>query len=212
MLNLRSLRMSGRVQARVMRAPGPGLRWRLSNVLRWSYLRGWLAWHLAPLMARALGMMTAVGRLQAVLIRADGRRINYGTLSFRVITDTGVAFLVDCWQGTFEPEIMRYHGCGTGVGAEAVGNTALGTECTTALNPDNTRATGTLAEGASANIFSTVGTLTFDASAAVTEHGLLSQAATGGGVLWDRSLFSAINVVSGDSIQFTYQCTVSSGG
>ena len=86
------------------------------------------------------------------------------------------------------------------------------TECTTALNPDSTRATGTTAEGASANIFSTVGTLTFDNTAAVIEHGLLSQAATGGGTLWDRSLFSAINVVSGDSIQFTYQATFNSGG
>lgn len=31
-------------------------------------------------------------------------------------------------------------------------------------------------------------------------------------VLWDRKVFSAINVVSGDSIQFTYTCTNTSGG
>ena len=31
-------------------------------------------------------------------------------------------------------------------------------------------------------------------------------------ILWDHKVFSAINVVSGDSIQFTYQLTVSSGG
>jgi hypothetical protein len=31
-------------------------------------------------------------------------------------------------------------------------------------------------------------------------------------VLWDRKQFAAINVVSGDSIQFTYQLTVQSGG
>ena len=31
-------------------------------------------------------------------------------------------------------------------------------------------------------------------------------------VLWDHKVFSAINVVSGDSIQFTYQLTVTSGG
>lgn len=31
-------------------------------------------------------------------------------------------------------------------------------------------------------------------------------------VLWDHKVFSAINVVNGDSIQFTYQLTVSSGG
>jgi hypothetical protein len=31
-------------------------------------------------------------------------------------------------------------------------------------------------------------------------------------IFWDHKVFSAINVVSGDSIQFTYQLTVSSGG
>lgn len=31
-------------------------------------------------------------------------------------------------------------------------------------------------------------------------------------VLWDHKVFSAINVVSGDSIQFSYQLTINSGG
>jgi len=79
------------------------------------------------------------------------------------------------------------------------------------LNPDSTRATGTRSQPA-ANQYRSVGTVTFDAITAVTEHGILSQAATGGGVLWDRSVFTAINVASGDSIQFTYTCTVSAGG
>ncbi len=30
--------------------------------------------------------------------------------------------------------------------------------------------------------------------------------------LWDRKVFSAINVISGDSVQFTYQLTITSGG
>lgn len=137
---------------------------------------------------------------------------DYGCVSRRVITTAGVGFLVDGWQDLLELETMKYHGVGTGTTGEAVGDTALETESTTALNPDSTRATGSLTEGASANIFRTVGTVTFDASAAITEHGILSQAATGGGTLWDRSVFSAINVVSADSIQFTYDMTASSGG
>ena len=48
----------------------------------------------------------------------------------------------------------------------------------------------------------------FDATAAITEWGLFSQAATGGGVLWSRIVFAALNVASGDSIQFTYDLTV----
>jgi hypothetical protein len=157
-----------------------------------------------------------VGRLYATVIRANGTIEHLGLLCTKVITDAGVAFLVDDWDvntasATFDITTLKYHGVGTGTNAEAVGDTALQTESTTALNPDSTRATGTQSQP-SANILRSVGTLTFDAAAAITEHGLLSQAATGGGTLWDRSVFSAINVASGDSIQFTYSCTVSSGG
>src|SRR5690606_38659468 len=118
-------------------------------------------------------------------------------------TNNGVAFIVDAWQNSVELENMKYHGCGTGTTAEAAADSALVTESTTALNPDSTRATGTQTEPATHQLTST-GTVTFDNTAAITEHGLFSQAATGGGVLFDRSVFSAINVVSGDSIQFAY--------
>lgn len=137
---------------------------------------------------------------------------NLGLLSTKVITDAGVAFLVDDWDnnGT-DLTNLNFHGCGTGTTAEDQTQTALVTECTTVLNPDNTRATGTRSQPA-ANQYRTVGTPSFDGAAAVTEHGIFSQAATGGGTMWDRSVFSAINVASGDSIQFTYTCTVSAGG
>lgn len=153
-----------------------------------------------------------VGRLYATVLRRNGDIEHLGLLSTKVITDAGVAFLVDDWDNSVtDLTTMNFHGCGTGTNAEAVGDTALQTESTTALNPDSTRATGTRSQPA-ANQYRSVGTLTFDASAAITEHGILSQASTGGGTLWDRSVFSAINVASGDSIQFTYTCTVSSGG
>jgi hypothetical protein len=160
--------------------------------------------------------IVGVGRLYATVIRATGEIEHLGLLCTKVITDAGVAFLVDDWDvntasATNDITTLKYHGCGTGTGAEAASDTALGTESTTALNPDSTRATGTQSQPA-ANQLRSVGTVTFDATAAITEHGVFSQAATGGGTLWDRSLFSAINVVSGDSIQFTYTCTVSSGG
>lgn len=153
-----------------------------------------------------------IGRLYASVIRADGTVEHLGLLSTKLVTDTGVAFLVDDWDASGQDiSNMNFHGCGTGVAAENQTDSALGTESTTVLNPDSTRATGTRSQPA-ANQYRSVGTLTFDGSAAVTEHGILSQAATGGGVLWDRSVFSAINVVNGDSIQFTYTCTVSAGG
>lgn len=152
-----------------------------------------------------------VCRLHATVIRRDGTIERLGLLSTRLITDTGVGFLVDDWDnnGT-DLTTMNFHGCGTGTNAENQTDSALQTESTTALNPDSTRATGTRSQPA-ANQYRSVGTLTFDASAAVTEHGLCSTA-TSTYVLWDRSQFSAINVVSGDSIQFTHTTTVSAGG
>jgi hypothetical protein len=189
---------------------------------RWSAILRTLALELALHLRLAWlglwrGLVHAEGvlgaaRLHATLYRADGTLEHLGLLSTRVITDAGVTYLRDDFNNNAQDiTLMNFHGCGTGTNAEAAGDTALQTESTTALNPDNTRATGTRSTPAS-NQFRTVGTLTFDGSAAVTEHGILSQSATGGGTLWDRSVFAAINVASGDSIQFTYTLTLSSGG
>lgn len=159
-----------------------------------------------------LGLRYGVGRVKdhlAGLLRQHpmADHLFAGAFGPNLIVNAGEAFLVDAWQNSVELEIMKYHGVGTGTNAAAEGDTALQTESTTALNPDSTRATGSLTE-ASASVFRTVGTVTFDASAAITEWGLHSQAATGGGTLWSRVVFSAINVTSGDSIQFTYDLTV----
>lgn len=206
-----SIGPSGALRARKITPPGPGLGWHVRNRTRPSYLYGWFFNLLARLFSRWTGIPTITGSLAIRVFKADGRVINYGTVSHRVVTTAGVGFLTDAWQNLVEMENMKYHGAGTGTTAEAAGDTALVTESTTALNPDSTRATGTQTEPAANQVLST-GTLTFDASAAITEHGLFSQAATGGGTLWDRSVFSAINVANGDRIQFEYTNTTNSGG
>lgn len=181
-------------------------RWRAANLPNlWRGLR-------RVVMARLFGLPHLYGQLVLDVIRADGRRLHYGLASLRVVTTAGVGYIVDAFQNSVEVENMKYHGLGTGTNAEAVGDTALQTELTTEYSSDNTRATGTTTEGASANIYRTVATNTVDGAAAVTEHGILSQAATGGGVLLDRSKFSVINLASGDSIQSTYDLTFSAGG
>jgi hypothetical protein len=159
-----------------------------------TYLPADLAGEIIERMSSIVVMESSLSAIHWRYDAARGVQVpdDYGEISRHVITDTGVAFLVDAWQNILELEIMKYHGAGTGTTAEAVGNTALVTESTTALNPDSTRATGSLTEGATGNIFRTVGTLTFDATAAITEHGLFSQAATGGGTMWDRSMFSGL--------------------
>lgn len=207
------LGFSGGVSAKVIRGREQApLWWKIQNACRPSFWLGWLMVQLAGLFSKVTNIPTMTSALRVRVMRAGGQVIDYGVVSYRLVTTAGVNWLVDAWQGTYEPETMKYHGCGTTNTAEAIGDTALAAESTTVLNPDSTRATGSLAEGGSANVFRSVGTLTFDGSAAVVEHGLFNQAATGGGTLWDRSVFSTINVASGDSIQFTYDLTINSGG
>lgn len=163
-------------------------------------------------------------QLQALLLRNanvhelaahfGGKVLDFGVVGTRVVTTAGVGFIVDAFQNLTELENMKYHGFGTGGTAEASGDTALVTELTTQYNPDSTRPTGSTTEGASANIYRTVGTFTPDAGGtiAVTEHGVFSQAATGGGVLLDRTLFSVVNVTANqDSLQATYELTLPAG-
>jgi hypothetical protein len=132
-------------------------------------------------------------------------------LESSLVTDAGVALIVDALDNTLADATIKYHGLGTGGTAEAASQTALVTELTTEYNPNSTRATGTFSQP-SANISQSVATNTVDAAAAVTEHGVFTQAATGGGTMLDRSLFSVINLANGDSLQSTYSLTLTSGG
>lgn len=202
---------SGSLKYKTIRCAKAPLSWRIKNFVRVGFIKGWLGVRVFKAAAKVTGGTAITSELSA-RVKKDGSWIDYGVLSNRVVTDTGVAFLVDAWDNrATNLEDMNYHGCGTGAGAEAAANTALVTECTTTLNPDSTRATGARSQP-TAPQYRTAGTMTFDGAAAVIEHGIFSQAATGGGVLWDRSVFAAINVASGDSIVFTYTLTLTSGG
>jgi hypothetical protein len=164
--------------------------------------------------AHQLEIPTFYGTLWAKKIDGlTGEEIDYGIVSLRLVTTVGVNFIVDSFQNLVEDENMKFHGIGTGTNAEATGDTALQTELTTQYNPDNTRATGSLTEGASANIFRTVGTNTLDSGTpAITEHGIFS--ASSAGTLLDRSVFAAINLTgtNGDGLQTTYDFTIAAGG
>jgi hypothetical protein len=190
--------------------PRPGLPW----TVNWWRLRNCRRLVLPTLrlaIATGLRLPHVHGALWLTVIRRDGQVIPYGLASLRVVTNAGVAYLVDAMQNLVEPESLRYHGIGTGTAAEAVTDTALGSELTTQYSPDNTRATGTLGEAA-ANVYRTIGTNTVDAAVTITEHGIFSQAAVPGGTLLDRSVFAGIALASGDSLQSTYDLTFNAGG
>jgi hypothetical protein len=177
---------------------GPGALWRLSNLAnRWRGL--WRLWA-----AQLLSLAYMHGRLRLQVRHADGRVTDYGVVSDRVVTTAFVTALATyMYDGSgVLPTAYDYHACGTGTTAEAVGDTALVTEV-------ETRATGTPTNPGAGQYRST-GTVSITGTRAITEHGLLSASSTG--TLCDRSVFSAVNVVSGDSIQFQYTLTFSAGG
>ena len=167
---------------------------------------------LAELVSRITGIPVMTGRLYLVLDTPEGR-IDYGLVGMRVVTTAGVNAIVDAIEGTFTISNWKYHGFGIGTGAEAIGDTALGTEFTTEYAVNSTRPTGTQVDGASANIYESVATFAPDSGGtlAVTEHGIFS--ATSAGTLLDRTKFAAINLVAAsDSLQATYDLTFASGG
>ncbi len=194
----------GELGIQVIRAARPSLTWVLSNRLDLGYIKGWIAEKVGMPIAKTLGLFTAIGKLEAVLIKADGTKVAYGVLSRRVVTDAFVAFVVDQLQT--ETSVFgdfKFHDSGVGTTAEAAADTAIET------TDGESRATGTQTESA-ANAYRSVGTISYTTSKAITEHGLFNDVTAG--TLMDRSKFAAINVVSGDSIQFTYTLTLTAGG
>jgi len=135
----------------------------------------------------------------------NGKEIGKRVIKHRVVTDAFVAFVVDQLQAetsTFGD--FKYHDTGIGTGAEAAADTALGTAW------GGARDVGTQTEGATANIYKSVATTAYNATKAITEHGLFNVSSAG--TLMDRTVFAAINVISGDSIEWTYRITFTAGG
>ena len=192
----------GELRVVVCRGSVAAKAWRRRNSLRPAYVWGWLANKLAALVTQLTGIPTITAELEAIVTRKNGSVERLGVVSRRVVTSAGVAFLVDDMDdSTTDITTLNYHECGTGVGAEDVGDTTLGTAI-------ESREAGSKAQPAANQLRSTA-TISMTGTHAVTEHGLFS--ANSGGTLWDRSVFSAINVVSGDSIQFIYTVTFTAG-
>ena len=193
-----NLSMTGKLGTRLIKEPRASLAWKLSNFPRmWPGL-----WREA--LAKVTKTPTFFGHLYARHVRADGSVVNYGLVSTRLVTTAFVDFVVD--QLIAESSVFgdfKFHDSGIGVTAANIADTAIETTDNVA------RSTGTQAEDAH-NIYESVGTITYVGTLAITEHGLFStvDAAT----LMDRHVFSAINVVATDSIEFTYKLTVSDGG
>lgn len=145
-------------------------------------------------------------RLVATHFDSDGNVKAEYDFGSGVVTTAGVNFLAGYFNNaTNNASTFKYHDSGTGTTAAAIGDVDL----QTAAGP-TTRATGS--QGNSTNTYTTVGTIAYTGTLAITEWGLFTDATRGSDTMWDRKVFSAINVVSGDSIQFTYVLTITAGG
>ena len=101
-------------------------------------------------------------------------------------------------------------GWGTGTNAAAVGDTTLQTEAAPTTGGGRTVGTESRVTVTDTNdTYQVTGTVTAGSSLAITESGLFD-AVTAGNLLI-RSVFAAVNVVSADSIAFTFRLTFVKG-
>ena len=189
----------GSLHPRVIRAPRPGLLWKVKNFS--NVWRGLLRHRIA----QTLGMNHMLGCLYAVKLGGDGKvKCNYGLISTNLVTDAFVEFIVDqLIAETSEFGDFKYHDSGVGVTGAAVGDTDIET------TDGESRVAGTQAEDSS-KVYESVATIAYSSTKSITEHGLFSQSS--GTTLMDRHVFGVLSMENGDSIQFTYQLTCTSGG
>ena len=198
--------MSGKLSTKLIKAQMAPLSWRVKNAMRPEYVKGWLGNFFAHQLSRTFHTITYQPRLYARWIGKDGQVIDYGQIGVgRLVTTAFVEYQVDimiadatAW-GDF-----KFHDSGVGTTAAAIGDTDIET------TDGESRATGTQLEGATGEIYKSVGTISYTTTKAITEH-ILANIATAG-ICLDRHVFSAINVENGDSIQFTYELTIDDGG
>lgn len=236
-----NVRIAGTLDVRAVRAmKAPWIR-RFKNHLLPGHMKGLVAYLASRSLGPTVGLVSVIGELRMRTLHLPGqvyfewlarkkagvpqdeldafrmlygKHVDYGVVSYRVITDAGVAYMVDDFDnasGGADISLFNFHGCGTGSTAESAADTTLVSEITTQITPDSTRATGTRSQPA-ANQYRSTGTVNFDGSVTVQEHGFFNQAGTGGGILWDRTVHGSQAMGSGESIQYQYTLTVNSGG
>lgn len=156
------------------------------------------------------GLLHVFGQLGILVLRADGSRLDLGIAGYKLIVTAGKTFVRDDFNaGGAEITNLKFHAVGTGVAAAAAGDTGLGTEWTAAEYPGDVRATGSQTTNG-ATVYRTIGTNTKEnaGTSAVTEWGLFSSGTIAAATLFDRQVFSAINLNQNDSIQTTYDLTI----
>lgn len=142
-----------------------------------------------------------IGIIELTVRGADGKVKDYRKIK-NLIVNAGLAGLASRINGSGAEAAFTYLAVGTGTTGAAAGNTALETEITdsglarSAATASRTTTTATDDTAKLSKTWSVTGTK------AVTEVGALNAASTG--TLLGRQTFTAVNVVSGDSLQIDY--------
>lgn len=150
--------------------------------------------------------ITLNGSFEIVHRGADGRVKDVRYVK-NLVVSAGKAGVASRINGAGSEAVFDYIAIGTGTTAAAAGNTTLETEITT-NGGERTQGTASRITTSVTNDTAQVQkTFTFTGSFAVTEAGLLNAASSG--TLLSRQTFSAVNVVSGDSLQITWKIQAS---
>lgn len=131
------------------------------------------------------------GKVKFIVEHQDGTKDEYEFKN--LITSAGKAAMASRLNGNGAEAAFTYVAIGTGAVGELVGDTALGTEYLR-VAATCTRTTTSVANDTAVN------TALFNilATKALTEYGCFNAAANG--TMLNRATFSAINLVSGDSL------------
>lgn len=164
------------------------------------------------------GALMFATHLELIHRARNGRIKEVRDLGSGLITIGGVNLMVSdaVTGGIATLANFKWHDSGTGVTAATDGDTGIGTAIT-ATAP--ARVSGTLSStqtattGNHAAKMLNTATVLYNTSGptypiAITEWGLFS--ASSAGTMWDRKVFAAVNVSSGDSITYNYTLTISS--
>jgi len=156
---------------------------------------------------------TMQSALSARVFRANGTVEDRGVVARKCVTNEGAYQLALGFTASGSCTIynFKYHCAGYATAAETLNDTQA---AITNAAGCNSIATGTqLASLITPHaLYRTVGTINFGNSFAITEHGIIDGTTKASAKLWDRSVFGAITVASGDSIEFTYDLTIQAGG
>lgn len=153
------------------------------------------------------GKLSARSNLFMRVLRndADGNTIeieDFGLVGTKLVTQQFVQHIIDTLQSsdsTFSD--YKYHVTGTGAGGET------NTDDDTTFTSISSTEVGTQIEGATANIYKSVATIT-PGAATYREHGIFNHATPASGLLLDRTVHGTQVLGATDSIEYTYELTI----